>query len=198
MGHRSSWDEPNGGVVVRVLVVFLAVLAAGLALGTQLTYSAAETAYRDAVAARLRMIAVHVATTIQTTQSLGIALEAQDTLPALIGREAAGVPDLAGIEIVDPVGAVVFTTMPAAVAGEAVTVPVVDDLGQEIGAVRMLRDVTNEDARLATLGRGLMSRALPIGLGILAIAGLALAALARRPLAPGLRDVAALGPERRP
>jgi len=187
--------------VVRVLVVFLAVLAAGLSPATQLTSSAAETAYRDAVAARLRMIALHVAATIQTSQSLGIALEAQDTLPALIGREAAGVPDLAGIEVVDSADTVLFTAMPATVTGEAVTVPLVDDLGQEIGAVRMLRDVTNENVRLATLRGGLMSRALPIGIGILVIAGLALAALARRHLTPGgagLRDVAALDAEGSP
>lgn len=165
--------------MVRVLVVFLAVLATGLALGTQLTYSAVETAYRDAVAARLRMIAAQVATTIQTTQSLGIALEAQDTLPALIEREAAGVPDLAAIEIADPAGTVHFASTPATGADAAVIVPVLDDLGQQIGAVRMLRNTAGEAAGLTALHGGLMARALPIGLGVFAAAGLVLAAAAR-------------------
>lgn len=172
--------------MVRVLVVFLAVLAAGLALGTQLTYSAVETAYRDAVAARLRMIAVQVAATIQTTQSLGIALEAQDTLPALIRREAAGVPDLAAIEIADASGTVHFASTPASGAGEGVTVPVLDDLGQQIGTVRMLRDVAGATAGLTALKGGLMARALPIGVGMFAAAGLVLAA-ATRQRKPGSR-----------
>ena len=167
--------------MVRVLVVFVAVLAGGLALGTQLTYSAAETAYRDAVAARLRMIALQVAATIQTSQSLGIALDAQDTLPALIAREAAGVPDLAAIEIVDPAGTVLHATASVAGGGDAIVVPVVDDLGQQTGIVRMVRDGSGERARLDAMRSGLMARALPIGIGILAVAGLAFAAVSRRP-----------------
>jgi hypothetical protein len=178
--------------VVRILVVFLAVLAAGLGLGAQLTYSAAETAYRDAVAGRLRMIASQVAATIQASQSLGIALEAQNTLPALIEREAAGVPDLAAIEILAPNGEVLFASAPGAGAGEAVVVPVLDDLGQQTGAVRMRRDAAGETARLAALRRGLMARALPIGVGVLAVAGLVLAAVARR------RAGARFGLEERP
>jgi hypothetical protein len=169
--------------VVRVVLVFLIVLAAGLGLGAQLTYSAVETAYRDAVAARLRMIAVQIAGTIQTSQSLGIAVEAQDTLPALIAREAANVPDLAAIEIVAPDGARLFSTRPGpSPAGEAVVVPAVNDLGQTVASVRVARDAAGETARLQALRRGLMARALPIALVALAAAGAALAlVVARRP-----------------
>lgn len=169
----------------RVLLVCLGVLAAGLALGTQLTYSAAETAYRDAVAARLRMIAVQVAGTIETSRSLGIALEAQATLPALIAREAEGVPDLAAIEILDPSGAVAFGTPRSDGAGDAVVVPVLDDLGQPTATVGMLRDMPAMALRLDGLRRGLMGRALPIGAATLVITGLGLAFAARRRPAAG-------------
>jgi hypothetical protein len=192
--------------VARVVTVFLLVLAAGLGLGAQLTYSAVETAYRDAVAARLRMIAVQIAGTIQTSQSLGIAIEAQDTLPALIVAEAAGVPDLAAIEIVGPAGDPLFSSRGTPAAGDAadlpavvmpaVVVPAVNDLGQSIGAVRMIRDEAGETARLQALRRGLMARALPIALAALAAAGVALAlVVARRPDPAAAADGAALPPD---
>ena len=43
------------------------------------------------------MIALQIAATIQDGQSLGVALDAQDSLAALIEREAVGVPDLAAV-----------------------------------------------------------------------------------------------------
>jgi hypothetical protein len=179
---QSERNDHEGAPVVRVVSVFLIVLAVGLGLGAQLTYSAVETAYRDAVAARLRMIAVQIAGTIQTSQSFGIAVEAQDTVPALIEREAANVPDLAAIEIVAPDGSRLFSTRPdAPAAGEAVVVPAVNDLGQTIASVRIARDAAGETARLQALRRGLMARALPIALVALATAGAALALVARRP-----------------
>lgn len=183
---RSEWD-----CVLRVSAVFLLVLAACLVLGTQLTYSAAETAYRDSIAGRLRMIALQISATIQESQSLGIALDAQDSLPALIGREAVGVPDLAAIEIVDSTGAVVFSSAAAPGAGEPVVVAVFDDLGQQIGAVRMVRDFTGETARLGALRRDLLARALPIALVVLAVAAVFLVVMTRG------RQAAAAAPGRR-
>jgi hypothetical protein len=172
--------------LARVLAVFLAVLAAGLVLGAQLTYSAAETAYRDSIVGRLRMIASQVAATIQESQSLGIALEAQNSLPALIGREAGGVPDLARIEILDPTGTVLFASAPDRSGEAAVIVPVFDDLGQQAGAVRIVRDLAGETSKLDALRRDLLARSLPIALTTIAAAGFVLAAASRRmtPAAP--------------
>jgi predicted MFS family arabinose efflux permease len=126
------------------------------------------------------MIALGLTETIQTTQSLGIAIEAQDTLPALLRRDAEGVPDLAAITVVDASGSILFATPLLEEAKESVVVPVLDDLGQRAGAVRMLRHVAGEDARLESLRSSLMTRATAIGFGIIVIAGLALTAVGRR------------------
>jgi hypothetical protein len=179
---------PRGGsTALRLVLPFLLIVGAALALGAQLTYAAIETAYRDAVAARLRMIAEQIAATVQAGQSLGIAVEAQDTLAGLLAREAEGVPDLAGIAVLGPDGAPLFASAPGApVPGPGdVVVPAHNDLGQTIATVRMLRADEGVEARLAELRRGLAGAALPRGLAALAGAAAALVLVLRGRMRPG-------------
>jgi hypothetical protein len=199
---------------LRVESPFLLIVAAGLALGVQLTYAAVETAYRDAVTARLRMIGEQIASTVQTGQSLGIAVEAQATLAGLLAREAEGVPDLAGIAVLAPDGAVLFASaaaLPPPRSGDAV-LPVHNDLGQTVAIVHVQREGAGVEARLAELWRRLTAAALPRCLAALVAAALGLALVlrggARRDAGatPALREAeaaldevaGALGPGARP
>lgn len=127
--------------------VFALIAAACVAFGAYFSSVTLVNAYRSAVEARFAVTAERMAGVVERAASLGIALQAQATLPALLAREARIEPALLSIDLVDEHGAVVFSsdagrvgTTPELAPRHAVRRVARNDLDEPIAQVVMRYD----------------------------------------------------------
>lgn len=142
--------------------VFALIAAACVAFGAYFSSVTLVNAYRSAVEARFAVTASRLAAVVERASSLGIALPAQATLPALLEREARIEPALQSIDLVDERGVVVFSSVASRVGAASEKKPphsvrrvVLNDFDAPIGQV-LLR----YDPQVLAEGEGALQRDL--------------------------------------
>ena len=183
-------------ITLGLIALFALIAAACVAFGAYFSYVTLLNAHGEAIRARFALTAGQVASTAELASSLGIALPAQSTLSAYLAREGSGARDIRSIDVADEKGAILFSSDPARVgratapdpAGGAVRSverPILNDLGEAIGRVRVRYDAAVLAAGARALREDLLPVAVPaaggaflatIAIGLLLAAGLRRAA----------------------
>lgn len=192
-------------ITLGLIAVFALIAAACVAFGAYFSYVTLLNAHRGVIEARFGIAAERVAAVAEQAASLGIALPAQVTLPALLEREAGVEPGIRSMDLADERGVILFSSDPARVGtaeekagARGLARPVRNDLNEEIGRVVVRYDPHVLAAGAAALGEDLRTIAWPALAGAAAatiIIGLLLAATlhraVRRAAEPGLWPPAA-------
>lgn len=192
-------------ITLGLIAVFALIAAACVAFGAYFSYVTLLNAHRGVIEARFGIAAERVAEVAEQAASLGIALPAQVTLPALLEREAGVEPGIRSMDLADERGVILFSSEPARVGaaeetngGRGLTRPVRNDLNEVIGRVVVRYDPHVLAAGAAALGDDLRAIAWPALAGAAAatiVIGLLLAATlhraVRRAAEPGLWPPAA-------
>lgn len=192
-------------ITLGLIAVFALIAAACVAFGAYFSYVTLLNAHRGVIEARFGIAAERVAEVAEQAASLGIALPAQVTLPALLDREAGVEPGIRSMDIADERGVILFSSDPARVGaaeeadgGRGLTRPVRNDLNEGIGRVVVRYDPHVLASGAAALGEDLRTIAWPALAGAAAatiVIGLLLAATlhraVRRAAEPGLWPPAA-------
>lgn len=168
-------------MIHRILPFFLLIIVFSLGLGAYMSYEAVRSAFLGTLSDRMHTVGDQIATTIRSSQSFGIALEEQTTLPALLQREAVGVRYLQRIDVVTANGEVLYSSQPKQVGrtpeGDArwnVETDLSNDLGETVGRVVVRMDAAAARATIRQLAGDLALRSLPVVLAALLLAGLGL------------------------
>ncbi len=122
--------------------LFAMIAAACVAFGAYFSYATLLNANRAAVEARFAITAQRVAATAELASSLGIALQAQQTLGDLLQREARIDAVVTTIDVTDEHDLVLFSSNPQRIgntdpgrAPATVARPIENDIGKRIGKV---------------------------------------------------------------
>lgn len=122
--------------------LFAMIAAACVAFGAYFSYATLLNANRAAVEARFAITAARVAGTAELASSLGIGLQAQQTLADLLQREARIDPVVTTIDVTDEHDQVLFSSNPRRIgdidpgrAPATVARPIENDIGKRIGKV---------------------------------------------------------------
>lgn len=165
----------------RIFATICIIVALCLGLGAYMSYAAARTTYLEGIASRMRMLAGQVASAMETSQSMGIAVAEQVAVPALLAREAKGVPLLEGFIVRLPDHSVVFQNdRPGRPADRTVvSVPVTNDLGETTALVEAVYDAGPVRTALAGVAWTIGGAALAAAACAIALAGLGVFVLLR-------------------
>ncbi|MGM0561716.1 MAG: hypothetical protein ACQETX_11685 [Pseudomonadota bacterium] len=173
-------------MILRILPFFMLIIAFSLGLGAYMSYEAVRSSFLGTLSQRMQTVGDQIATAIRSSQSFGIELEEQKTLPALLQREAVAVRYLQRIDVVTANGEVLYSSQPEQVGrspeGDAhwtVETGLSNDLGETIGKVVVRMDATAAQATIRQLAEGLVLRSLPIVLAALLLSGLGLLLILR-------------------
>ncbi|MFC4352467.1 hypothetical protein ACFOW6_13030 [Fodinicurvata halophila] len=168
-------------MIRRILPFFLLIVALSLALGVYMSYEAVRSSFLGTLSERMETVAEQIATSIRSSQSFGIALEEQETLPALLRREGVGVRYLQQIDVLGAGGEVLYSSREARVGDAAepderwsVTSELSNDLGETIGSVVVWMDREAAQSTIRALALDLLLHSLPFILGALVLATLGL------------------------
>ncbi|WP_026986911.1 hypothetical protein [Fodinicurvata fenggangensis] len=173
-------------MIHRILPFFMLIIAFSLGLGAYMSYEAVRSSFLGTLSQRMQTVGDQIATAIRSSQSFGIELEEQTTLPALLQREAVAVRYLKRIDVVTAHGEVLYSSQPEQVGrspeGDArwtVETGLSNDLGETIGSVVVRMDALAAQATIRQLAGDLALRSLPIVLAALLLAGLGLLLILR-------------------
>lgn len=188
----------------RILPLFAAVVGLAMALGAYMNYSGVRGAYLDLIGSRMQMVADEVGTVIEAAVSVGIAAPEQITLPDLLSRQTQADRLILSIDVIQPSGAILFSSDPDRTAGTApeagsqaavIDRPILNDFGVTVARVQIRYDTRPQDTAVAEFGQQVLTDAVPTS--ILAVLAGSLAAFlilsmlhrqARRASDPGGAD----------
>lgn len=168
-------------MIRRILPFFLLIVTFSLVLGVYMSYEAVRSSFLGTLSERMETVAEQIATSIRSSQSFGIALEEQGTLPALLQREAVGVRYLQQIDVLGAGGEVLYSSRESRLGRElvpderwSVTTELSNDLGETVGRVVVRMDREAARTTIRSLALDLLLRSLPFVLGALVLAALGL------------------------
>lgn len=168
-------------MIQRILPFFLLIVVFSLGLGAYMSYEAVRSSFLGTLSDRMETVGEQIATTIRSSQSFGISLEEQTTLPALLQREALGVRYLHRIDVVAASGEVLYSSRPERVGQSPedderwdVETGLSNDLGEAIGKVVVRMDAPAARSTIRQLAHDLVLSSLPIVLAALVLAALGL------------------------
>ena len=189
----------------RILPLFAAVVGLAMALGAYMNYSGVRGAYLELITSRMQLVADEVGTVVEAAVSVGIAASEQVTLPDLLSRQAQADGLILSIDVVEPSGAILFSSdldrpagaiMEAGAQAAVIDRAIVNDFGVTVARVQVRYDTRPQDSAVAVFGQQVLTDAVPTS--VLAILAGSLAAFlilsllhlqARRATHPGGKDV---------
>lgn len=166
----------------RVLPLFATIVALAMALGAYMNFSGVRGAYLDLIESRMALVAGDVSTVVEAAVSVGIAASEQVTLPDLLARQAAADDLIIAIDLLDPDGAILFSSDPERTPGvvaptvgaaPAMVAPIVNDFGVTVARVMVLYDSARPNQAIQGFGETILADAVPISIGALVVGSIA-------------------------
>ena len=178
-------------LVLAMLLAIVTVAVAAMSLGVYLNYGSVRASYLQLVQTRLELVGRRLVVAIETALQLGLPLDGQTTLTALLERERASDPLLLSIDVLDDGNVVLFSSDPARVdarvdlaaadaAARLQLLPVTNDFGVRSGTVALRASATAIETDLGTVRADIVRAALFVVPCVIVTAGLGLVLVLRR------------------
>jgi len=168
-------------LALRTLPLFAVIASIAVALGAYMNFSGVRSAYVELIQSRLAIIAEDIERDILSAVTLGIPITEQVTLSDLLVRQAATDKSIVSIDVDNPDGVTLFSSVGnragrrAVADGDTFDVrrPVMNDFGASIGSVVVRYDRAVMSNRIARFADNIITSAIPAGIGAMLAGSLA-------------------------